>query len=80
MTFDSPDTSLDAIRREIDAIDDDILLFLMQRFAATEKVKATKSHDGSIASSPFRPAREAAVMQRLIRLRSVPNFWCVFGG
>ena len=67
MTFDSSDTSLDAIRREIDAIDDNILRLLMQRFAATEKVKATKSHDGSIASSPFRPAREAAVMQRLIR-------------
>ena len=78
MTFDSPDTSLDAIRREIDAIDDDILLLLMQRFAATEKVKATKSHDGSIASSPFRPAREAAVMQRLIR--EAGAFWCVFGG
>ena len=67
MTFDSSDTSLDAIRREIDAIDDNILRLLMQRFAATEKVKATKSHDGSIASSPFRPAREAAVMHRLIR-------------
>mgnify|MGYP001806258685 FL=1 len=67
MTFDSPDTSLDAIRREIDAIDDNILRLLMQRFAATEKVKATKSHDGSISASPFRPAREAAMMQRLIR-------------
>jgi chorismate mutase len=67
MTLDNPDTSLDAIRREIDAIDDNLLLLLMQRFAATEKVKATKSHDGSIASSPFRPAREAAMMQRLIR-------------
>lgn len=66
MTADSPETSLDAIRREIDSIDDQILHLLVQRAAATAKVKATKAHDGSIASSPFRPAREAAMMHRLI--------------
>ena len=66
MTADTPETSLEAIRREIDSIDDQILRLLMQRFTATAKVKATKAHDGSIASSPFRPAREAAMMQRLI--------------
>lgn len=66
MTTDSPDISLDAIRREIDSIDDQILRLLMQRAAATAKVKATKAHDGSIAASPFRPAREAAMMHRLI--------------
>jgi chorismate mutase/prephenate dehydratase len=66
MTADSPENSLDAIRREIDSIDDQILRLLMQRAASTAKVKATKSHDGSIASSPFRPAREAAMMHRLI--------------
>lgn len=63
---DTPDISLDAIRREIDSIDDQILRLLMQRGAATARVKATKSHDGSIASSPFRPAREAAMMHRLL--------------
>lgn len=66
MTADSPDTSLDAIRREIDSIDDQILRLLAQRFKATEKVKAKKAHDGSILSSPFRPAREATMMQRLV--------------
>ena len=66
MTAASPDMPLDAIRREIDTIDDQILRLLMQRFAATEKVKVTKAHDGSIASSPFRPAREAAMMHRLL--------------
>lgn len=66
MTADSPDTSLDAIRREIDAIDDQVLRLLMQRAAATARVKATKAHDGSITASPFRPAREAAMMHRLI--------------
>ena len=66
MTTDNPDTSLDAIRREIDSIDDQLVRLLMQRAAATEKVKANKSHDGSIAASPFRPAREAAMLHRLI--------------
>lgn len=66
MTADTSDTSLEAIRREIDSIDDQILRLLRQRFAATARVKATKAHDGSIAASPFRPAREAAMMQRLI--------------
>lgn len=66
MTAASPDTPLEAIRREIDTIDDQILKLLMQRFAATERVKRTKAHDGSISSSPFRPAREAAMMHRLL--------------
>lgn len=66
MTANSPDTSLDAIRREIDSIDDQILRLLAQRFAATSRVKTAKAHDGSIAASPFRPAREAAMMQRLM--------------
>lgn len=66
MTADSPDTSLDALRREIDSIDDQILRLLGHRFAATSKVRAAKAHDGSIAASPFRPARESAMMRRLI--------------
>lgn len=66
MTAPSPDTTLDAIRREIDLIDDQILDLLTRRFAATGRVKATKASDGSIAASPFRPAREAAMLRRLI--------------
>jgi len=66
MTADNTDTTLDTIRREIDSIDDQLVRLLEQRFAATQKVKASKAHDGSIASSPFRPAREAEVMNRLI--------------
>jgi chorismate mutase len=66
MTALSPDTPLDAIRREIDLIDDQILNLLGRRFAATSRVRATKARDGSIASSPLRPAREAAMLRRLI--------------
>lgn len=66
MTAPSPDTTLDAIRREIDAIDDQLLDLLERRFSATRRVKATKAGDGSITSSPFRPAREAVMLRRLL--------------
>lgn len=66
MTAQPPDTSLDAIRREIDSIDDQILGLLQQRFAAAVRVRASKASDGSIASSPFRPAREGALLRRLL--------------
>jgi len=66
MTAPSPDKTLEAIRREIDSIDDEMLQLLERRFAATGRVKATKTHDGSIAASPFRPAREAMMLRRLI--------------
>ena len=66
MTTDNPDNPLDAIRREIDSVDDQILDLLMRRFAATDRVKATKARDGTIATSPFRPAREATMMRRLM--------------
>lgn len=58
--------SLDDIRREIDGIDDAILDLLIRRFEATARVRSTKSGDGSIATSPFRPAREAAMLRRLV--------------
>lgn len=66
MTAPNPDNSLDAIRREIDSIDDQILDLLARRFAATGRVRASKTSDGSIAASPFRPARESAMLRRLI--------------
>lgn len=61
-----PDNPLDALRREIDIIDDSIVDLLVRRFAATAKVRAAKAQDGSIASSPFRPAREASMLRRLL--------------
>lgn len=71
MIASSPDKTLDAIRREIDSIDDQILELLERRFAATRRVKATKAGDGSIAFSPLRPAREAAMLRRLIAKRGM---------
>jgi len=57
---------LEAIRRDIDAIDDGLLTLLDRRFQASERVRAAKLASGSTAGSPFRPAREAAIIRRLL--------------
>lgn len=57
---------LEAIRRDIDAIDDGLLTLLERRFAASERVKLAKSKTARPTGSPFRPAREAAIMRRLL--------------
>jgi len=61
------DQSLDAIRREMDEIDDAILGLLVRRVAASGRVKGQKSQSGTLSSSPIRPAREAAILRRLTR-------------
>jgi chorismate mutase / prephenate dehydratase len=62
----APDSELEDIRREIDAIDDGLMTLLQRRFAASEHVRVIKSKTGALAGSPFRPAREAAIMRRLL--------------
>lgn len=57
---------LEAIRRDIDAIDDGLLTLLERRFAASERVKAVKAASSAATGSPFRPAREAAIIRRLL--------------
>ena len=61
------DQSLDAIRREMDEIDDAILGLLVRRVEASGRVKGQKSQSGTLSSSPIRPAREASILRRLIR-------------
>lgn len=60
------DVELEGIRREMDAIDDALLSLLERRFAATEKVRTIKSKNGALGGSAFRPAREAAILRRLL--------------
>ena len=60
------ENELEDIRREMDAIDDGLMSLLERRFAATEKVRAIKSRNGAIGNSAFRPAREAAILRRLL--------------
>ncbi|MGB8274348.1 MAG: chorismate mutase [Alphaproteobacteria bacterium] len=62
--------TLDALRREIDEIDDGIHDLLMRRTAVVEKVR---SHKGSDNGPFLRPAREAAILRRLVQ-RHTGNF------
>src|SRR4030042_2955890 len=60
------DVELEDIRREMDAIDDGLMSLLERRFAATEHVRVVKSKNGALGGSAFRPAREAAILRRLL--------------
>jgi chorismate mutase len=62
----APPPSLDEIRKEIDAIDDGLMDLLVRRQAATEQVRHHKASNGSLTLSPIRPAREAAILRRLL--------------
>lgn len=63
----APDlSSLDDIRREIDAIDDGILDLVARRLAAVERVRLVKEQAVTLTQSPIRPAREAFILRRLI--------------
>jgi chorismate mutase / prephenate dehydratase len=57
--------TLDDVRREIDAIDDGMLELLANRFRLVGHVKALKTASGA-ETSPLRPAREAAILRRLV--------------
>ncbi len=56
-----PRRSLDALRAELDAIDDTLLAALQQRAAVVAEVAALKN--GGV---PLRPGREAAILRRLL--------------
>ncbi len=59
MSSDPP--SLDALRRDIDTLDDQILDLLMRRCAMTERVVAAKR-----GGPALRPGREAMILRRLV--------------
>ena len=62
-----PAGALDRIREEIDDIDDAMLALLAKRFAAVErKCARSRPASGAIVQSPIRPAREAAILRRLV--------------
>ncbi len=61
----SPPTSLDSLRREIDAIDDQMHDLLMRRTAVVERIGALKNQDA--ATVYIRPEREATMLRRLVK-------------
>ncbi|MDE2383694.1 MAG: chorismate mutase [Alphaproteobacteria bacterium] len=57
---------LELARQDIDRLDDQILSLLAQRFAVTEKVRQAKAGDKDAWPLPIRPARESAILRRLL--------------
>jgi len=58
-------TSLEAIRRQIDQIDDDVHRLLVKRAQLVGRVAAAKARDGG--GPALRPEREAQVLRRLLK-------------
>lgn len=58
--------ALEALRHELDDIDDQMLVLLGKRFTVTEQVKSFKQVTAKSVASPLRPAREAQILRRLL--------------
>ena len=56
--------SLDSLRKEIDAIDDEMHDLLIRRTTVVEKIRDVK--DGGPEGAAMRPAREVAILRRLV--------------
>ncbi|MFM7416430.1 MAG: chorismate mutase, partial [Alphaproteobacteria bacterium] len=62
------DPALQALRAEIDALDDAMHDLLMRRAGVVARMAASRAKVG--AGSPLRPGREAAVLRRLLARHS----------
>jgi chorismate mutase / prephenate dehydratase len=60
--------ALDALRRELDALDEDLLNLLAKRRDVTQQVKSLKQVTAKATMSPLRPAREAQIHRRIMEL------------
>lgn len=61
----SANSLLDEARRDIDAIDDQLVALLAQRYAVTARVRTAKAGEVQTWPLPLRPAREAQIMRRV---------------
>jgi chorismate mutase/prephenate dehydratase len=59
--------SLDAIRQEIDRIDDGILKLVAERLALVDRISVLKAAAKGDQATPIRPGREAAILRRIIK-------------
>lgn len=66
MTKNAPIPDLAELRAEIDRIDESMHRLLMERGEIIDRLVAVKRHQGGEGGSAFRPAREAAMMRRLV--------------
>lgn len=60
--------ALDALRQELDALDEALLTLLSKRRDITQQVKSLKQVTAKSVMSPLRPAREAHIHRRLMQL------------
>jgi chorismate mutase / prephenate dehydratase len=67
MNDQSPAPALDALRRELDDIDDALLELLSKRTSVTRQVKSFKQVTAKVLGSPLRPAREAQIHRRILQ-------------
>ena len=58
--------ALEALRNELDEIDDGLLGLLAKRFRVTAQVRSFKQATTKTLQSPLRPAREAEIHRRLV--------------
>ena len=63
---DNRGAALEALRRELDALDDTMVELLAKRFAVTAQVKSFKQVTAKTAMSPLRPSREVEIHRRLL--------------
>src|SRR4029453_8341529 len=65
-----PLRTLEDARQEIDEIDLRILSLLEQRFNASRLIRRIKAQEPGNTVSPVRPARESAILRRLLERAS----------
>jgi chorismate mutase / prephenate dehydratase len=65
--------ALDALRRELDDVDDALLAVLAKRLVLTQQVKSFKAVTSKITASPLRPAREAQIHRRILQAAKIQN-------
>jgi chorismate mutase / prephenate dehydratase len=58
--------ALEDVRREIDALDEQIADLIAKRFQITSQVLSLKQAEPTVWASPLRPTREAAILRRLV--------------
>jgi chorismate mutase / prephenate dehydratase len=58
--------SLESVRREIDALDDQMLDLIAKRFEVSGQVRSLKQSDPTVWPLPLRPSREAGILRRLV--------------
>ena len=64
--------SLQALRREIDSIDESLHDLLMRRAEAVTEVAKAKAREGGTDAPLFRPGREAEILRRLVARTRAP--------